>query len=159
MVEWLNRIHVFTLYGVTNRVPEVTKGVTDTNTFDDGGGSRPKSNRQRGRMQAESADSPTSTRQRSDDAVRARRVRKSGPPAGEVSAVRVSIEQMALWQNLWVKMALSGSRQASPLRVATGGDASWRLEARRRRSPACCRKAGSPQAATGDRSPKGETAV
>jgi len=26
-------------------------------------------------------------------------------------------------------MALSSSRQASPLRVATGGDASWRLEA------------------------------
>lgn len=26
--------------------------------------------------------------------------------------------------------------EASPLRVATGGDASWRLEARRHRSPA-----------------------
>jgi len=39
-------------------------------------------------------------------------------------------------------MAHSSSRQASPLRVATDGDASWRLEARRRRSPACCRDAG-----------------
>ena len=44
----------------------------------------------------------------------------------------------AVWQNLWVKMALSSSGRASPLRVATGGDASWRLEARRRRSPARC---------------------
>ena len=38
-------------------------------------------------------------------------------------------------------MKLSSSRQASPLRVATGGDASWRLKARHRRSPACCQKA------------------
>ncbi len=45
---------------------------------------------------------------------------------------------VAVWQNLWGKMAHFSSRQASPLRVATGGDASWRLEARRRRSPACC---------------------
>ncbi len=39
---------------------------------------------------------------------------------------------MALWQNLqnlWVRMAHSSSRQASPLRVATGGDASWKLVA------------------------------
>jgi len=55
------------------------------------------------------------------------------------------------WQNLWVKMAHSSGRQASPLRVATGGDASWMLEARRRRSPACRRNAAPPSAATGDR--------
>jgi len=60
-------------------------------------------------------------------------------------------EIAALWQNLWVKMAHSASRQASPLRVATGGDASWRLEARRRRSPACWRNAWPPPAATSGR--------
>ncbi len=50
-------------------------------------------------------------------------------------------ENPALPDNLWVKMTLSSSRQASPLRVATGSDASCRLKARRRRSPACCWKA------------------
>lgn len=58
---------------------------------------------------------------------------------------------MGLWQNLWVKMVHSSSRQASPLRVATGGDASWRLEARRRRSPAFRWNAGPPAAASGGR--------
>ena len=48
------------------------------------------------------------------------------------------------------KRALSSSRRASPLRVATGGDASWRREARRRRSPACCWKAWPPPAGSGE---------
>jgi hypothetical protein len=47
------------------------------------------------------------------------------------------VVKTALWQNLWARMAHPKGRQASPLRVATGGDASWRLEARRHRSPAC----------------------
>jgi adenine-specific DNA-methyltransferase len=61
---------------------------------------------------------------------------------------KIKDEIKGLWQNLWLTMAHSDSRQASPLRVAPGGDASWRLEARRRRSPACCRNAWSPSAVT-----------
>ena len=61
----------------------------------------------------------------------------------------------AVYRNVWVKMALSSRRQASPLRVATGGDASWRPEARRRRSPAFRWKASSPAAATGGWMPAG----
>ena len=45
-------------------------------------------------------------------------------------------------------MGHSSSRQATLLRVATGSDVSWRLEARRDRSPACCRNAWPPPAAT-----------
>ena len=63
---------------------------------------------------------------------------RSHPVAGPQLAAHDTIAKTAVWQNLWVKMALSSSGRASPLRVATGGDASWRLEARRRRSPTCC---------------------
>jgi hypothetical protein len=46
------------------------------------------------------------------------------------------VNNVALWQNLWVKMALSSSRQASPLR---GGDRRRReLEARKPSPPLAC---------------------
>ena len=67
--------------------------------------------------------------------------------------------EIALWQNLWVKKAQSGGRQASPLRMATGDDPSWRLETRRRRSPACRRTAWLPTMTTGDRSTEGSPAI
>jgi len=50
-------------------------------------------------------------------------------------AVPALLAKGALQQNSWVRMAHFSSRRSSSLRVVTGGDAIWRLETRRRRSP------------------------
>ena len=88
-------------------------------------------------------------------------IRELAPQQPQLRIVALSQfdENKAVYRNLWVKMALSSRRQASPLRVATGGDASWRPEARHRRSPAFCRKAWSPAAAIGGQMPAGPIAL
>ncbi len=56
-------------------------------------------------------------------------------------------------------MAQSGGAQASPLRVATGGDPSWRLETGRRRSPACRRTGWLGLTTAGNRSTNSSAAI